>query len=372
LWTVQEYAEQHTGGGTSLWATWWGHVASAGYVFPTSLTTPVTAKFATDVGPIDSSNFVITLDGTTTEVDGSIVCKNAAGATVACTSGVRSASFTPTGGEWLAGQKYRATVNPNGVVTPVQAGGVDVATASRAWRASTSEQETSAGATYVWRTLSDPSAFGGSYVSERLGAAKARYAFNGTSITWYTVRGPDQGIAQVYIDGVLSGTIDNYWAAYDWHIGRTFGGLTSGDHTIEVVVTGTKRAAAKNSFVVVDAFGSDQTPAVTMTWHPVSASQASGGSYVASDLSSAKAVFDFRGTGVTLYTLRGPNQGKARIFIDGVLRETIDNYNASTQYNYARTWSVADGVHRIEVIVLGQRNASSTGTFICVDRWVVT
>lgn len=370
MWTVQEYAEQHSGA-TSIWATWWGRIASAGFAFPATLTSPLTVRFATDVGPVDADNVLVTLNGTSTVVNGSFTCKDAAGAALPnCASGVRTALFSPAP-SWTAGQHYRIDVNPATASGPVQAGGVDLAPTVRGFRASKSEQETSASATYEWRTIGAAGAYGGSYRDEHLGASKARYGFTGTSVTWHTMTGPEQGIAVVYIDGVSRGAVDNYSASRVFKVARTYGGLTNSSHTIEVMVSGTKRAASKGTFIAVDAFNADQTPALTMTWHPVVASPASGGAYVATNIGGPSVTFVFRGTKITWYSLRGPNQGKANVYLDGAFKGTIDNYSPSVGYNLARSWAVADGLHSLKIVVLGRRNASSTNNYVAIDRFVI-
>src|SRR5207302_1848775 len=113
--------------------------------------------------------------------------------------------------------------------------------------------ETSVAATYVWPTVTTSSATGGSYVRERSAGATATFAFTGSSITWLTVTGPDQGKASVAIDGVSKGTFDQYASATHYQVARTISGLSSGAHTLKITILGLKNSSATNTFVSIDA-----------------------------------------------------------------------------------------------------------------------
>ena len=88
--------------------------------------------------------------------------------------------------------------------------------------------------------------------------------------------------------------------------------------------------------VAVDAFVTGRTlaasPGLIYTWGIGKASSASGGAYALSDEGTSTASFIFRGTAVEWDTILGPSMGRARIYIDGVLRTSTDNYAAATTY----------------------------------------
>jgi hypothetical protein len=77
----------------------------------------------------------------------------------------------------------------------------------------------------------------------------------------------------------------------------------------------------------------------------------------------------FLGSQVRYYFTRTYNRGKASVTIDGVDKGLVDLYAPSTQWqqsvNYA---NLGPGVHTIHIAVSGQRNPSSSGYFIDVDR----
>jgi GH25 family lysozyme M1 (1,4-beta-N-acetylmuramidase) len=65
--------------------------------------------------------------------------------------------------------------------------------------------------------------------------ASVEVRFDGTGVDWRTVAGPDQGSAQVLVDGVVTETIDNH-ASGRSDVVRTIDGLVPGVHTIRIVV----------------------------------------------------------------------------------------------------------------------------------------
>ena len=80
--------------------------------------------------------------------------------------------------------------------------------------------------------------------------------FNGTGITWIGYQDQWSGIANVYVDGSQqSPSVDTY-AVFQIAQSSVYsiGGLSSGAHTLMIVVTGKHDAASAGSWVWVDAF----------------------------------------------------------------------------------------------------------------------
>ncbi|HJQ04499.1 MAG TPA: hypothetical protein VJ872_03600 [Nocardioides sp.] len=105
-----------------------------------------------------------------------------------------------------------------------------------------------------WSGLASTGADGG---GERVSAspgARTQMSFSGSTVTWETAMGPDEGIATVIVDGVTIATVDNYSAVTTPKFLRIFTSLGTGSHVLQVVVTGQHRAASTGSRVVVDAF----------------------------------------------------------------------------------------------------------------------
>lgn len=87
------------------------------------------------------------------------------------------------------------------------------------------------------------------------------YTFEGTSIDLYLGVGTGSGICEVWIDGVLQSTIDAYNEKAQSLCVFGSDSLEEGTHTIQVVVTGTKGTASKNTNINIDYFVVRNDPA---------------------------------------------------------------------------------------------------------------
>ena len=77
--------------------------------------------------------------------------------------------------------------------------------------------------------------------------------FTGTRVEWYGLKNTDLGKADVYLDGQLvTSGIDCYSALRQNALLFTKGKLTSGAHTLKVVATGQKNAAATGAVILND------------------------------------------------------------------------------------------------------------------------
>jgi hypothetical protein len=85
--------------------------------------------------------------------------------------------------------------------------------------------------------------------------AQATFTFTGTGIAWIGARGPQTGIALVYVDGAFVDQIDTYAPTEaPQHTVFATSGLAPGTHTLTVVSTGQKNPLSVNSWILVDAF----------------------------------------------------------------------------------------------------------------------
>jgi hypothetical protein len=88
------------------------------------------------------------------------------------------------------------------------------------------------------------------------------------------------------------------------------------------------------------------------TWRTVSSASASGGSYRWASASGARASYSFTGRAVAWVAVRGVAYGKAKVYIDGKYRTTVDLHAASTSWRriaFAASWSSA-GKHTIRIV----------------------
>lgn len=121
-------------------------------------------------------------------------------------------------------------------------------------------EETSLAVTYsgTWgHGNTDRSWSGGTAAVSVAGGARATISFSGTGVKWLGFRGPQAGVADVYLDGTRVATVDLY-APSEAIRAVVFeaDGLVSETHTlvIEVPTPRTKNPASSDYYVVVDAF----------------------------------------------------------------------------------------------------------------------
>jgi GH25 family lysozyme M1 (1,4-beta-N-acetylmuramidase) len=343
---------------------------------PADLGRAVVVSFTEAVHGVNVGNILLSESDTARPVPSTITCFSGRNVKVGCATGpVRKASLQPQE-PLVAGQSYSVVVDPAGVPAIADVGGNLVATVQQDFTAPIEIEEDSGGLTFSWRPVNDRHAYGRSYAMEHLKGASFSMAFRGRSITWYTATGPDQGRAAVRIDGRSRGVFDQYAPTPDLRVGRTFKKLGGGWHTITVQVLGTRAKAARDSRVVVDAFRTGghvvANPTGAWMWQDVRVARASAGEIATTDGARAAAVFRFRGTGVDWYTVRGPKQGRAAVYVDGGLVRTVDNYAPGIEANVARSITgLADGVHTLRIVVLGKARPKADAALVAIDRLVV-
>jgi photosystem II stability/assembly factor-like uncharacterized protein len=83
----------------------------------------------------------------------------------------------------------------------------------------------------------------------------AALRFTGTGVAWIGTKSVDQGIAEVFIDGVSMGKVDQY-ANQTKYLETLYSieHLSFGNHNIVLVVTGQKNVASQGYYTVIDAF----------------------------------------------------------------------------------------------------------------------
>jgi hypothetical protein len=114
--------------------------------------------------------------------------------------------------------------------------------------------------------------------------------------------------------------------------------------------------------------------AVTYTgkWTLQALSAASGGYAKYATASGAKAKFSFAGRNVAWVASKGPDRGKAEVWIDNVKAATVDLYSSSAQPRklvFTKSWG-SSGTHTLEIRVTGTKNTASSGKRIDVDAFV--
>jgi alpha-tubulin suppressor-like RCC1 family protein len=105
-----------------------------------------------------------------------------------------------------------------------------------------------------FRIVSIAGASGSKVATARVAGSTLTASFTGTSVAWVGVRGPDRGVARVYLDGKLVATVNLYASARTnatvvWR--RSFG--ASRAHVVRIVATGTRGIGSSATWVDVDA-----------------------------------------------------------------------------------------------------------------------
>ena len=117
-------------------------------------------------------------------------------------------------------------------------------------------------------------------------------------------------------------------------------------------------------------------PAVqyTGTWFPKNYSWASGGSIVMAMDAGAQAKLTFTGTAVKWIGYRDQWSGTAKVYVDGVLKATVDTFAKNPQsqvVNYS-IGGLSNSTHTIAIYVNGAKSIRSAGSWVWVDALNVT
>jgi virginiamycin B lyase len=118
-------------------------------------------------------------------------------------------------------------------------------------------EETDASIAYAgsWATNGGGFNSGNSAVLSTDAGSSATVSFNGTAIRWIGLGDEWSGIAEAYIDGVLHSSVDTYRTPGQAQVTQyTISGLSSGAHTLKIVVTGNRNPASAQAWIWVDAF----------------------------------------------------------------------------------------------------------------------
>jgi hypothetical protein len=219
---------------------------------------------------------------------------------------------------------------------------------------------------------------------------RATFSFVGTSVKWIGFRGPQTGIALVFLDGNLVAQVDTYSPTEEVKaVIFSANGLQHRSHTLWIEVIGHKNPASTDSLVVVDAF--DVAPAVpppTFTsgkrveetgagvtyspgWmHGDTTTAWSGSTAAAATTPGARVSFTFTGTSVNWIGFRGPSAGIARVFLDGTFRGEMDLYEPTgLQAVVFNASGLEYTSHTMVIEATGLRNSASSDALVVLDAF---
>ena len=233
-----------------------------------------------------------------------------------------------------------------------------------------------------WNQTLDSSLYGGNQHYSNVSGNYATFDFTGSSVDFGYTTATNRGRADVYVDGTLIQTVDFYSpsTAYQQII-FSRAGLTSGAHVLKIINNGTRNSNSTGNYIGVDFFDvatpasvryddGDSSAAYSGSgWNQTLDSSLYGGNQHYSNVSGNYATFDFTGSSVDFGYTTATNRGRADVYVDGTLIQTVDFYSPSTAYQqiiFSRA-GLTSGAHVLKIINNGTRNSNSTGNYIGVD-----
>lgn len=223
------------------------------------------------------------------------------------------------------------------------------------------------------------------------------YKFTGNSIDYIASTESNRGIVEVFLDGISQGEFDLYSPTIERRM-KIFSavGLGDGEHTIKLVVTGKKNPNASDCYVDIDAFSVRDNFEKTYEgqikdfkvndsvasyhgngWKNGVFNDAYDGSFKYTNSTGAYVEYKFKGSRISYIASKEFNRGYADIFIDGVFQATVDLYAPKDSTKRQAEVFTKDGLdpneeHTIKVVVKGEKNPLSQGTYIDVDAFKYT
>ncbi|HUK14847.1 MAG TPA: hypothetical protein VLW65_00465 [Bryobacteraceae bacterium] len=90
------------------------------------------------------------------------------------------------------------------------------------------------------------------------------------------------------------------------------------------------------------------------------------------DVAGAEVALAFQGTALTVVFTKAPNRGIVEIWIDGVLRASINAYSPRIEWqSRLRVCCLAPGRHEASIRATGRKQAAAQGAFVDVDAMIV-
>lgn len=252
--------------------------------------------------------------------------------------------------------------------------------------ADTRDQETSALVTCngSWTSASHPQYSGGAVKYSTTAGSECVYAFNGSSATFYSTLGTDKGKVDIYVDNVFQATVDLFSTTSTPFQQAVYAinGLSAGTHNIKVVTRSDKNASSSNNYVTIDAFSygpyvaskvDDRASSLNYSgsWAQSSHAGYDAGTATYSNTANDFVEYSFDGRSVKFNTIQNTDGGKADVYVDGVLKTTIDNYGSVPRFNWV-SYSVEElspGAHTLKIVVRSDKNVASSNNYVVVDAF---
>ncbi|HEY8150001.1 MAG TPA: hypothetical protein VIK51_13935, partial [Vicinamibacteria bacterium] len=227
---------------------------------------------------------------------------------------------------------------------------------------------------------------GGTAVVSATAGAQATFSFVGTEVRWLGLRGPQTGIARVYLDGAFQAEIDTYWPTEFEDVVFEATTLAPARHTLTIESTGRMNAQATDKLVVVDALDvrarlEEVDPSITYSagWRNTgldrnwsgSSGNTGAGTVLFSGTAGSQATITFTGSSASWIGIRAPWSGIAHVSVDGTFVTDVDTYAATEQVQAVlfTTTGLTDGQHTLTIEPTGTHNPASIDNWIMVDAF---
>ncbi|MBK8162858.1 MAG: hypothetical protein IPK65_06875 [Gammaproteobacteria bacterium] len=210
--------------------------------------------------------------------------------------------------------------------------------------------------------------------------ATASLTFNGTGIRFYSHKGPGTGRFEIYIDDVYQTSWDGY-ATDEEYVALAYENtsLSQGEHTITVRNTSNKNELSAATYMNVDWFEVHQRRVIDSTddvivyagdWtHEIMSGAGQDGTMAVTFDRQATASLTFNGTGIRLYSRKGPGASIYEIYLDGVFQASWDGYvaNPENQVVAYQISGLPSGQHTITLRNTRNKNLLSAASYMHVD-----
>ena len=325
--------------------------------------TPFVIGFDRPVMGVSSSDFAVGWTLGSGYLPGTVTCLDASNASVSCASGpVSTAQFTPAQALYAGGYYFvDANFNTSGIVGYPD--GIPASGGRAVVRAPTSFAYNQAPIAYKWGSVTNSS---GTYVTAGEAGATETHSFTGTSLGIHFWYGPSAGQAIVKVAGQPAQTVDTYAATAGDQIYTFPNPLPAGKHKVTITVGPNTNASSSGDNIGIGAFivngTTDAAPKLTATW---SDGPNHSYGYAFSREKGATITMKAFGTGFQWNVVIGPNAGKAKVYIDGVLTATEDLYAAGySNPTYTFSLGAQGAFHTIKIVLTGTKNSASADTVV--------
>ena len=170
------------------------------------------------------------------------------------TEQIQAPVFTVAG---LADTDHVLGIEVTGRQNPASQSALVVVDAFDVTSSGTRHQETDPGIAYGtdWVQGNRDKAYSeGATAETNVVGAQATITFTGTGIDWIGARGPQTGIARIFLDGAFVEDLDTYFQTESpQHTDFSTSGLAAGTHTLTIQVMG-KNPLSTDAWILIDAF----------------------------------------------------------------------------------------------------------------------